>query len=134
MSETRLPADVQPVLRIPATPQDVNHMGSIFGGWIMSCVDMAGSIPAAIRARGKVVTRAVEAFEFKKPVLVGDIVSLYADVVSIGNSSLRVDVNVYAQRMINGDMETVKVTEAIVIYVAIDDQGRPRALPDPKTI
>lgn len=105
-------------------------MGSIFGGWIMSCVDMAGSIPAALRAKGRVVTRAVEAFEFKKPVLVGDVVSLYADVVSVGNSSIRVDVNVYAQRMKNGELDTIKVTEAMVIYVAIDEQGRPRALPE----
>ena len=129
MSDDSLPVGKMPVLRIPATPKDVNSGGSIFGGWIMSCVDIAGSIPAEIRARGRIVTRAVEAFEFKKPVLVGDIISLYADIVSTGRSSIKVDVNVYAQRIKKGVVTTSKVTEAVVIYVAIDERGKPRAIP-----
>jgi acyl-CoA thioesterase YciA len=95
----------------------------------MSCVDIAGSIPAEIRAKGPIVTRAVEAFEFKKPVLVGDIISLYADIISVGRTSVKVDVNVYAQRIKKGVVATIKVTEAVVVYVAIDESGRPRALP-----
>jgi acyl-CoA thioesterase YciA len=129
VSDSQLPQDRMPVLRLPATPKDVNPAGSMFGGWIMSCVDIAGSIPAEMRARGPIVTRAVEAFEFKKPVLVGDIISLYADIVSVGRSSIKVDVTVYAQRIRKGVISTIKVTEAVVIYVAIDEQGRPRMLP-----
>ena len=122
--------EAMPVLRIPAAPRDVNPHGSIFGGWIMSCVDIAGSIPAELRAKGQIVTRAVEAFEFKKPVLVGDIISLYADIISVGRTSIKVDVNVYAQRIRKGIVDTIKVTEAVVVYVAIDENGRPRALPE----
>ena len=129
MSELQLPENKMPVLRLPATPRDVNPAGSMFGGWIMSCVDIAGSIPAEIRARGPIVTRAVEAFEFKKPVLVGDIISLYADIISTGRTSIKVDVNVYAQRIKKGVVDTIKVTEAVVVYVAIDERGKPRALP-----
>ena len=129
MSETALPADQEPVLRLPAIPADNNKHGSIFGGWIMSQVDIAGSIPAEIRARGPVVTRAVEAFEFKKPVLVGDLISLYASIIAVGRTSITVDVNVYAQRSIEGQINTLKVTEAKLVYVAIDEQGRSRALP-----
>jgi len=130
VTETLLPEGQMPVLRLPATPKDVNHAGSMFGGWIMSCVDIAGSIPALIRARGPIVTRAVEAFEFKKPVLVGDIISLYADIISVGRTSIKVDVNVYAQRIKQGVISTIKVTEAVVVYVAVDDQGKPRPLPE----
>ena len=129
MSELQLPENKMPVLRLPATPRDVNPAGSMFGGWIMSCVDIAGSIPAEIRARGPIVTRAVEAFEFKKPVLVGDIISLYADIISTGRTSIKVDVNVYAQRIKKGVVDTIKVTEAVVVYVAIDERGKPRAIP-----
>lgn len=129
MSETSLPENQSPVLRLPATPKDVNPAGSMFGGWIMSCVDIAGSIPAEIRAKGPIVTRAVEAFEFKKPVFVGDIISLYANIISVGRTSIKVDVNVYAQRIKKGVVDTLKVTEAVVIYVAIDERGKPRALP-----
>jgi len=130
VTETLLPEGQMPVLRLPATPKDVNPAGSMFGGWIMSCVDIAGSIPALVRARGPIVTRAVEAFEFKKPVLVGDIISLYADIISVGRTSIKVDVNVYAQRIKQGVISTIKVTEAVVVYVAIDDQGKPRPLPE----
>ena len=130
MIDSELPENKMPVLRIPATPKDVNPGGSIFGGWIMSCVDIAGSIPAELRARGAIVTRAVEAIEFKKPVFVGDIISLYADIISVGRTSIKVDVNVYAQRMKNGRLTTSKVTEAVIVYVAIDERGKPRALPE----
>ena len=129
MSDVSLPADRAPAIRVPARPADANPGGSIFGGWIMSYVDIAGSIPALERARGPVVTRAVESFEFNKPVYIGDLVSFYADIVSVGMTSIKVKVEVYAERMKRDDWSIVKVTEAILVYVAIDDNRRPRMLP-----
>jgi acyl-CoA thioesterase YciA len=129
MSEERLPEDRMPVLRVPARPRDANMGGTIFGGWIMSHVDIAGSIPALERARGAVVTRAVDSFEFKKPVYIGDLVSCYADIIGAGKSSIKVKVEVYAERMRQGVTDCVKVTEATLVYVAIDEHGKPRILP-----
>ena len=123
-----LPLDRQPVIRVIPMPADTNAHGTIFGGWVMAQVDLAGSVPATVRARGKVVTVAVNSFQFKEPVLVGDLVSFYADVVRVGRTSLTVDVEVYAQRQRFG-AEVVKVTEAQLTYVAVDDQRKPRALP-----
>jgi len=130
MSEVNLPKDRMPVLRVPARPRDANMGGTIFGGWIMSHVDIAGSVPALERARGAVVTRAVDSFEFKKPVFVGDLVSFYADIVSTGKSSIKVRVEVYAERMDKGEIDCVKVTEATLVYVAIDENRKPRMLPE----
>lgn len=129
MSEVSLPEGRMPVLRVPARPRDANMGGTIFGGWIMSHVDIAGSVPALARARGAVVTRAVDSFEFKKPVFIGDLVSCYADIVSTGKSSIKVKVEVYAERMHKGVTDCVKVTEATLVYVAIDAHGHPRLLP-----
>ncbi len=129
MLQTGLPEGRIPVLRVPAKPADTNKGGSIFGGWIMSQVDVAGAIPAEIRAGGRIVTRAVHSFEFKKPVFVGDLLSCYAEIVREGRTSLEVFVEVYAQRLISGQVETIKVTEAHLIYVAIDETGQPRELP-----
>ena len=129
MSEVNLPEGRMPVLRVPARPRDANMGGTIFGGWIMSHVDIAGSIPALERAKGAVVTRAVDSFEFKKPVFIGDLVSCYADIVSTGKSSINVRVEVYAERMRKGVTDCVKVTEATLVYVAIDEHGKPRPLP-----
>ncbi len=133
MSEDSLPASLPigriPVIRVPAHPADQNPGGSIFGGWIMSQVDIAGSIPALERVRGPVVTRAVNSFEFKKPVFVGDLVSCYADIVSEGRTSLKVKVEVYAERMHQDVTAVVKVTEATLTYVAIDENRRPTQLP-----
>ena len=83
----------QPILRVVPMPSDTNYAGDIFGGWIMSQVDMAGSIPAIRRARGRVATVAVNSFVFKQPVFVGDIVSLYADIIKVGRTSITVDVS-----------------------------------------
>jgi len=130
MSEVNLPEGRMPVLRVPARPRDANMGGTIFGGWIMSHVDIAGSIPALERAKGAVVTRAVDSFEFKKPVFIGDLVSCYADIVSTGKSSIKVRVEVYAERMHKGITDCVKVTEATLVYVAIDKNGKPRHLPE----
>jgi acyl-CoA thioesterase YciA len=131
--EAHLP-DRQPVLRVVPRPADTNGSGDIFGGWIMAQVDIAGSIAAVRRARGRVVTVAVNAFQFKKPVFLGDLVSFYAETLRVGTTSITVDVAVYAERRAfqrsGGDVEVVKVTEAVLTYVAIDDHGRKRQLPE----
>lgn len=124
--------DEQPVLRIVPMPADTNAQGTIFGGWVMSQVDIAGSIPAWARAKGPVVTVAVNSFVFKEPVFVGDLVSLYARICKTGRTSITVDVEVFCQRNRQGSEEAVKVTEAQLTYVAVDAKTRrPTALPDP---
>jgi acyl-CoA thioesterase YciA len=128
---TMLPADEQPVLRIVPMPADTNAHGTIFGGWVMSQVDIAGSIPAWERAQGPVVTVAVNSFVFKEPVFVGDLVSFYARVEKVGRTSITVNVEVFAQRGRHGGREAVKVTEAQLTYVAVDERRQPRALVEP---
>ena len=128
--EDELPEGKIPVIRVPARPADQNPGGSIFGGWIMSYVDIAGSIPALARVRGAVVTRAVDSFEFKKPVFVGDLISCYAEIISEGRTSMKVKVEVYAERMNKGEISCVKVTEAVLTYVAIDENRQPKILPE----
>ena len=126
---TQLPKDRQPVIRIIPMTADTNAHGTIFGGGVMAQVDLAGSVPATVRARGKVVTVSVNSFQFKQPVLVGDLVSFYAYVVKVGRTSITIDVEVYAQRQRFG-AEVVKVTEAQLTYVAVDDQRKPRLVPE----
>jgi acyl-CoA thioesterase YciA len=109
-------------------PHDVNQHGDIFGGWIMAQVDIAGGVIAAQHARGRVATVAVNSFTFKQPVLVGDVVTFYADIRRIGRTSIVVDVEVFAQRNPD-DLVTVQVTEASLTYVAVDATGRPRPVP-----
>jgi acyl-CoA thioesterase YciA len=117
-----------PALRVTPMPADANFHGDIFGGWIMSQVDIAGAIPASRRARGRVATVAVNSFVFKEPVLIGDVVSIYATIERTGRTSITVGVEVYAQR--NPDEEiVVKVTEASLTYVAVGPDRRPRELP-----
>jgi len=128
MCNTGLPKDRIPVIRVPARPLDANKGGNIFGGWIMSQVDIAGSIPAEIRAKGRIVTRAVDSFEFKKPVFIGDLISCYAEVTSVGRTSIKAKVDVYAQRIHGEKIEAIMVTEATLTYVAIDEHGSPKAL------
>jgi len=130
ITQDQLPEGKIPVIRVPARPADQNPGGSIFGGWIMSYVDIAGSIPALERVRGPVVTRAVDSFEFKKPVFVGDLISCYADIVKEGRTSITVKVEVYAERMSQGLTSCIKVTEAKLVYVAIDKNRRPMSLPE----
>ena len=125
-----LPETEQPVLRIVPMPADTNAHGTIFGGWVMAQVDVAGSIPAYERANGPVVTVAVNSFVFKEPVYVGDLVSFYARVLKCGRTSITVDVEVFAQRGRLGRAEAVKVTEAQLTYVAVDGERKPRTLPD----
>ena len=122
----RLP-DEQPALRVVPMPADANYHGDIFGGWIMSQVDIAGSVPASRRARGRIATVAVNSFVFKQPVLIGDLVSFYARIKHVGRTSITVDVEVFAQR--NPIDEVVRVTEASLTYVAVGADRRPRELP-----
>ena len=112
-------------------PSDVNYNGDVFGGWIMAQVDIAGGILAMRRAGGRVATVAVKSFVFKQPVLVGDVVSFYADVVRTGRTSITVDVEVFAERhpQLQLALTVVKVTEATLTYVAIGEDRRPRELP-----
>jgi acyl-CoA thioesterase YciA len=127
-STTSLPEGRMPVLRVMPMPADANVHGDVFGGWIMSQVDIAGSLPAVRRANGRVATVAVNSFVFKQPVFVGDLLSFYADVVKVGRTSVTVFVEVYAQRNRLVD-EVVKVTEATLTYVATNEDRQPRPLP-----
>jgi acyl-CoA thioesterase YciA len=131
VSEIELPAK-PPVLRVAPMPADVNQNGDVFGGWIMSLVDMAGGMVAQLCARGRVVTVSVNSFTFKHPVLVGDLVSFFAEVTRVGTTSLTVNVEVYTQRHPE-EVVTLKVTEACLTYVAIDPTGRPRQVRAPAT-
>ena len=122
------PADRPVTLRVMPMPADANIHGDVFGGWIMSQVDIAGSIPAARRANGRVATVAVNAFTFKQPVFVGDLLSFYTDITRTGRTSITVEVEVYAQRQ-RLEAEVVKVTEATLTYVATDENRHSRPLP-----
>ena len=129
MTEAReLPKGKNPALRVVPMPADANQHGDIFGGWIMSQVDIAGGTAAARLARGRVATVAVKEFVFKQPVQIGDVLSFFAEVQRVGNTSITVTVEVYAERR-PADPTVVKVTEATLTYVAIDRDGRPRPVP-----
>ncbi|GAA5089092.1 MAG: acyl-CoA thioesterase [Alcaligenaceae bacterium] len=123
-----IPKDRDPVLRVIPMPGDANMHGDVFGGWIMAQVDIGGSVLASRRAQGRVATVAVNSFTFKQPVFVGDLLSVYAEIIKTGTTSITVSVEVYAERKLLPD-ETVKVTEAVLTYVATDDQRRSRPLP-----
>ncbi|WP_211461443.1 acyl-CoA thioesterase [Collimonas silvisoli] len=127
-NNNQLPPDTMPQLRVMPMPSDANVHGDVFGGWIMAQVDIAGSLPATRRANGRVATIAVNSFLFKQPVFVGDLLSFYADIVKVGNTSITVNVEVYAERN-RLQTEVVKVTEATLTYVATDAQRKPRQLP-----
>src|SRR4051812_23647869 len=124
----KLPQDKQPALRVMPMPADANQNGDIFGGWIMSQVDIAGGTLAGRVARGRIATVAVKEFVFKQPVHIGDLLSFYVDLVRVGSTSVTVKVEVYAERR-PSEPTVVKVTEATLTYVAIDGAGRPRPVP-----
>ena len=124
----KLPEEKQPALRVVPMPADANQHGDIFGGWIMSQVDIAGGTVAARLARGRVATVAVKEFVFKQPVQIGDVLSFFVEIERVGRTSVTVTVEVYAERR-PADPTVVKVTEATLTYVAIDRDGKPRAVP-----
>jgi len=125
---TKLPENKDPILRVLPMAADANQHGDIFGGWIMAQVDIAGSVLAARHARGRVATVAVNSFQFKQPVFIGDVLSFYGEIVRVGNTSITVNAEVYAQRN-PSDLETVKVTEATLTYVAMGPDRKPRPVP-----
>lgn len=120
--------DKQPALRVMPMPADTNSAGDVFGGWIMAQVDIAGGITAFKRARGRVATVAVNSFVFKQPVSVGDVLSFYATIVRVGNTSITIDVEVFAERNPSNPI-IVKVTEATLTYVALHANGEKREVP-----
>lgn len=119
--------DRQPAIRVTAMPADANPSGDIFGGWLMAQMDLAAGLVAMRVARGRTVTVAVEAMSFLSPVAIGDEVSVYADLVGRGRSSMRIAVEAW-RRERHADARH-KVTEAVFTFVAIDADRRPRALP-----
>jgi acyl-CoA thioesterase YciA len=114
-------------VRISAMPADTNANGDIFGGWVLSRMDQAGGIAAVERARGRVVTIAVEAMKFIRPVRVGDVLEVYTEVESIGRTSMKIHIEAWARRFQTNRHE--KVTDANFTFVAIGDDGRPRPIP-----
>jgi len=123
-----LPTDKELVLKVIPMPADSNANGDIFGGWVMAQVDLAGSVLPARVADGRMATVAVKEFIFKQPVRVGDILSFFSEITRVGRTSVTVHVEVYAERF-RSQGNYVKVTEASLTYVAIDDNGMPRPLP-----
>ena len=122
-----LPQDAELVLKVIPMPADCNASGDIFGGWVMAQVDLAGAVLPARYVRGRMATVAVNQFIFKQPVRVGDILSFFATLQRIGRTSVTVQVEVYAERY-TSQGQYLKVTEASLTYVAIDEQGRPRPI------
>jgi len=122
------PSDKALVLKVIPMPADCNANGDIFGGWVMAQVDLAGSVLPVRLAQGRVTTVAVNQFVFKQPVRVGDILSFYSAITRVGTTSITVQVEVFAERF-NAQGAYIKVTEASLTYVAIDEQGKPRPVP-----
>lgn len=118
----------EPILRVVPRPGDINANGHIFGGWILSQMDIAAGIVASRRAQGPVATVAIEAMEFIAPILIHDIISVYARIERTGRSSMGIRIDVIADR--NRGTEQVKVTEGLFTFVALDDRARPRPLPE----
>lgn len=114
-------------LRTLAMPKDVNVNGDIFGGWVLSQMDIAAGITAGERAQGRVTTVAVDAMKFIRPVLIGDVTCIYSSIKRVGRTSIAIEIEAWALRSGHGVRE--KVTEALFTFVAIDDEGRPRPVP-----
>jgi acyl-CoA thioesterase YciA len=121
---TSLPTDRELVLKVIPMPADCNANGDIFGGWVMAQVDLAGSVLPVRVVGGRIATVAVKEFIFKQPVRVGDLLSFYARITRIGRTSISVEVECFAERAFSHG-QFVKVTEATVTYVAIDENGQP---------
>ena len=127
-ANVQLPSDAELVLKVIPMPADCNQNGDIFGGWVMAQVDLAGAVIPARLVNGRIATVAVREFIFKQPVRVGDLLSFYSKVTHVGNTSITVKVEVYAERL-TAQRRYIKVTEALLTYVAIDADGRPRPIP-----
>lgn len=124
-----LPEGIIPALRVEPMPKDTNQNGDVFGGWVMSHVDLAGASTAMRYAQSRyIVTRAVSGLTFEAPVMVGDVVSFYADIIKVGRTSLTVKVTVYAERLTKMCNSVAKITEAELVFVALDSEKKPIAL------
>jgi len=121
--------DRQPTLRVKTRPNDANKSGDIFGGWLMSQIDIAGAMEAQIRAKGPVVTVAVSELLFIEPLYVYDLVSFYTTVEKVGNTSLTVKVEVFATRFSDQQYQHIKVSDATLVYVAVSEPGKKRQIP-----
>jgi len=117
----------EPVIRMAPMPSDCNSNGDIFGGWVLAQMDIAGGIIAARRAKGRVATVAIDAMTFHQPIKVGDLVSIYARVQRVGTTSIAVEMETIVRRRL--DPTEIRVTEGTFVFVAIDEQGRPRPVP-----
>ncbi|MGB5259293.1 MAG: acyl-CoA thioesterase [Gammaproteobacteria bacterium] len=126
--QSALPLEKDLAIRVMAMPADTNSAGDIFGGWLMSQVDIAGSIIARRRANGRIVTVAVDSFQFRQPVFVGDLISCYATITRVGRTSITINVKAFAERQ-QETHEVILVTEADLTYVAVDEHRRPCPLP-----
>ena len=125
--EATQPPAGEPALRTLAMPADANPNGDIFGGWVIARMDLAGSVPAGERAKGRIATIAMDAVRFHAPVHIGDLISCHADIMHIGTTSISVRVETWARR--RNDGTHARVTEGTLVYVALDGQGRPRPVP-----
>ena len=127
MPPAEQPPGSEPALRIFAMPKDSNANGDVFGGWVMANMDLAGAVPAVVRAGGRIATVAVNGMRFHQPISVGDLVTCYAEITATGKTSITVLVETWAKRRLTSDQ--VKVTEGTFVYVAIDKDGVKRTLP-----
>ena len=116
-----------PIIRTVPQPADMNGNGDIFGGWVLSQMDVAGGALAARVAKGRVATVAITAMTFVQPIKVGDLVSIYGEVSKIGNSSITISLETIVQRRL--DPTPIKVTHGTYVFVAIDEDGKPRQVP-----
>ena len=126
MIESDVPPDSEPAIRVVAMPADTNPYGDIFGGWLLSMMDSAAGTVAARHSKGRAVTIAVDGMTFHRPVRVGDVLSVYADIVSVGRTSMKIDVAAWS-RTRDGE-DSYKVTHALFTFVAIDAERRPRVI------
>lgn len=129
MMPTETLPSIQPTLRVIPMVYDTNARGDIFGGWLMSQIDIAGATVATIRAKGPVATIAVNELSFRAPLYVGDVVSFYAKVVAVGTKSLTVEIDVFAERNRSLSGEIVRISHANLVYVAVSEPGISRVIP-----
>jgi acyl-CoA thioesterase YciA len=127
MPDDRPTSQRDPILRTIPRPADINGNGDIFGGWVLSQMDMAGGILAARVAKGRTATVAITAMTFVQPIKVGDLVSIYGEVTRIGRTSITIALETVVQRQL--DPTAIRVTHGTFVFVAIDDDGKPRAVP-----
>lgn len=128
MTETSAEPRGTLTVRTMAMPADTNANGDIFGGWVMSRMDQAGGMAGVERAMGRVVTVSVDSMNFIQPMKVGDVLCVYCDIDKVGRTSMKINVEAFAKRFLTGECH--KVTDATFTFVAIDEDGKPRPVPD----